>query len=103
MGLLMTDSVKSVQMRSFFWSVFSRIWTEYGEIRSISPNAGKYGPEKTPYRDIFHVVRGKQLSFATFSCLSSDIFIISDHKGRFEYKATRNISHHEFAIIFWLL
>ena len=24
--------VKSVQIRSFFWSVFSRIWTEYGEI-----------------------------------------------------------------------
>ena len=29
--------VKSVQIRSFFWSVFSRIRTEYGEIRSISP------------------------------------------------------------------
>ena len=24
--------VKSVQIQSFFWSVFSRIWTEYGEI-----------------------------------------------------------------------
>ena len=30
---------KSVLIRSFFWSVFSRIWTEYGEIRSISPNS----------------------------------------------------------------
>ena len=29
--------VKSVQIRSFLWSVLSRIWTEYGEIRSISP------------------------------------------------------------------
>ena len=29
--------VKSVQIRSFFWSVFSRIRTEYGEKRSISP------------------------------------------------------------------
>ena len=28
--------VKSVEIRSFFWSVFSRIWTKYGEIRSIS-------------------------------------------------------------------
>ena len=28
-------SVKGVQIRSFFWSVFSRIRTEYGEIRSI--------------------------------------------------------------------
>ena len=29
--------VKSVEIRSFFWYVFSRICTEYGEIRSISP------------------------------------------------------------------
>ena len=29
--------VKVVQIRSFFWSIFSRIRTEYGEIRSISP------------------------------------------------------------------
>ena len=29
--------VKCVQIRSFFWSVFSHIRTEYGEIRSISP------------------------------------------------------------------
>ena len=29
--------VKSVQIRSYFWSEFSRIRTEYGEIRSISP------------------------------------------------------------------
>ena len=28
--------VKSVQIRSFFWSVFSRILTEYGEILRIS-------------------------------------------------------------------
>ena len=35
--------VKSVQIQSFFWSVFS-------------PNTGKYGPEKTPYLDTFHAV-----------------------------------------------
>ena len=35
--------VKSVQIRSFFWSVFSHIRTEYG-------------PEKTPYLDTFHAV-----------------------------------------------
>ena len=28
---------KSVQLWRFFWSMFSRIWTKYGEIRSISP------------------------------------------------------------------
>ena len=52
--------VKSVQIRSFFWSVFSSIWTEYGDIRSISPysfrNAGKCGTEKIPYLDIFHTM-----------------------------------------------
>ena len=44
--------MKSVQIRSFFWSVFSRIRTEYGEIRSISPYSVEYRkcePEKTPY------------------------------------------------------
>ena len=45
--------VKYVQMQGFFWSVFSRIRTEYGE---ILPNAGKYRPEKTPYLDTSHAV-----------------------------------------------
>ena len=50
--------VKSVWIRSFFWSVFSRIRTEYREIQSICPYAGKYGPEKTPYFDLdtFHAM-----------------------------------------------
>ena len=30
----MFHCVKSVQIRSFFWSVFSRIRTDYGEIRT---------------------------------------------------------------------
>ena len=37
------NCVKSVQIRSFFWSVFSL-------------NTGKYEPEKTPYLDTFHAV-----------------------------------------------
>ena len=45
--------VKSVQIRSCFWSGFSRIRTEYGE---NTTNAGKYGPEITPYLDTFQVV-----------------------------------------------
>ena len=32
-----THCVKGVQIQSFFWSVISRIRTEYGELRSISP------------------------------------------------------------------
>ena len=48
--------VKCVQIRSFVWSVFSRIRTEYGEILCISifsPNAGKYRQEEPPYLDTF--------------------------------------------------
>ena len=46
--------VESDQIRSDFWFVFSRIRTEYGEIRSLK--AGKYGPEITRYLGTFHAV-----------------------------------------------
>ena len=53
---------ESVQIRSYFWSVFSCIRTEYGDsllsgdslLCVFSPNIGKYGPEITPYLDTFH-------------------------------------------------
>ena len=48
--------VKNVQTRNFFWSVFTRIRTEYGEIHVFSPNTGKYRPEKPPYLDTFDAV-----------------------------------------------
>ena len=60
--------MKSVQVWNFFWSVFSRIWTEYREILRIAQysvqmqentNAGKYEPEKNPYLDTFHAVLPK--------------------------------------------
>ena len=41
--LILSHCVKSVQIRSNFWSVFSHIRTEYG-------------PEITPYLDTFHAV-----------------------------------------------
>ena len=40
------------QNTEFFWSVLSRIWTEYGKIRT----------KKTPYMDTFDVVPSKVLS-----------------------------------------
>ena len=48
---LFQHCLKSVQIWSFFWSVFSCIRTEY------SSNTGKYGPEKPPYLDTFHAVQ----------------------------------------------
>ena len=52
-----THCVKSVQIRSFFWSVFSCIRTEYGDLR----NTEKYGPEQTLHWDTFHVVANSDL------------------------------------------
>ena len=31
-GMNRRNCAKNVQIRSFFWSVFSRIWTEYGDL-----------------------------------------------------------------------
>ena len=53
------NCAKSVQIRSFLWSVFSCIRTEYGKILYLSifsPNRRKYRPGKTPYLDTFHAV-----------------------------------------------
>ena len=45
--------MKSVQIRSYFWSYFP----VFGLATEIyCPNTGKYGPEITPYLDAFHAV-----------------------------------------------
>ena len=36
-ALLKCRCMKSVQIRSFFWPIFSRIRTEYGDLQSKSP------------------------------------------------------------------
>ena len=54
--------MKSVQIRSFSWSVFSRIRIQHSNtvfsirISVFSWNSGKYEPERTPYLDTFHAV-----------------------------------------------
>ena len=64
--------LKSLQIRSYFWSLFSRIRTEYGEIRSIEVSlriqseCGKYGPEITPYVETFHAVLGLVIVIIVF-------------------------------------
>ena len=55
--------VKSVQIRIFsgpYFPAFGLNTERYGDtpyLSVFSPNAGKYGPEKTPYLDIFHAVQ----------------------------------------------
>ena len=55
--------LKSVQIRSFFWSVFSRIRRDTEYLSAFSLNMEKYGPEVTLYLDNFHTV----LDIATFT------------------------------------
>ena len=52
-----THCVKSPQIRIFFWSV-------------SSPNAGKYGPENTPYLDTFHAVTVGYVKYTYLICLN---------------------------------
>ena len=87
---IMQSCVESVQIRSIFWSVFSRIRTEYGVfglirrdtsyISVFSPNAGKYGPENTPYLNTFHAVNYSTL---THSISQSSLEIIETLNGSF--------------------
>ena len=61
-------SVKTVQIRSFFWSVFSRTWNEYGDLRRKS----LYLVQKRENTD------QKKLRVWTFfvQCMSSVIIIV---------------------------
>ena len=52
----MLDYVKSVQIRSYFWSVFSCIF--------LNPNTGKYGLEITTYLDISHAELNNSIAWS---------------------------------------
>ena len=52
----MTEIFKKNQLSSTSWKV-----SKYEPVSG--PNAGKYGPEKTPYLDAFHAVGGGGIIF----------------------------------------
>ena len=59
----------------FFWSAFSRIWTEYGEIRSISPYSVQMwenaDPKNSKYRHFSRIsYPRKNFEYITFSSMS---------------------------------
>ena len=66
--------VKSLQIRSYFWSLFSCIRTNK-EIYRV--NTGKYGPEITPYLDTFHAVINILQSRMTEELISCQSFVNS--------------------------
>ena len=55
----MDHCVKSAQIRSFSGPYFPVFLVRILSV--FSPNAGKYGPEKTPYLDTFHAVDARNI------------------------------------------
>ena len=64
--------VKSVQIRSFFWSAFSGIRTEYGEIQSIPPYSVRMRENTDRKNSVFGYFSGRVLicSKSTMETLS---------------------------------
>ena len=56
----------------FFWSVFTRIWTEYGEIRSIQSKCGKIRTRETRFG---HLLRNEML-FKTWLSFKHWLYLI---------------------------
>ena len=54
--------MKSVQIRSFFWSAFSRIRTEYRHLVRKSPYSAKYRKMRTRKKSLFgHFLRSNHV------------------------------------------
>ena len=82
--------VKIVQIRSFFWSVFSCIQSEYGDLLRKSPYLARiqeYMDQKklrildTFYAVFFHATKGDS---ETLRCLQCAVFIFRRQKQRLE-------------------
>ena len=50
------NCVKSVQIRSFFWSVCSRIWIEYAKIRTRKNSVFEHFPCSAIYTHLFILI-----------------------------------------------
>ena len=73
--------MKSVQIRSFFWSAFSRIRTEYGEILRISPYSARMRENTDQKNSVFgHFSRNGKLHHLR-SELNTRYFFHNFYKG----------------------
>ena len=108
---LNTERYKSVQIRSFFWSVFSDIRIEYSKISRISPYSVQMrenvDQEKTPDLDTFHAARLLAISyyckFLNLRCLRESC---TAQKMKFSIKqfsvtATKSAGDCGFHHIYW--
>ena len=84
-NFLIIHCVKSIQIRSFFRSAFSRIRIEYRYSVSlgIQSKCGKYGLEKTPYRDT-----SRCDMFSKYQCGFRKGYYLSNRKQRVKLNET---------------
>ena len=62
-SLLIGTAWKASRYGVFLVRIFPHsdwIWRDTEHLSVFSPNAGKYGPEKTPYLDSFHIMRASR-------------------------------------------
>ena len=72
--LIILHCVKSIQMWSFFWSVFSRIRTEYGDLRSKSPYSVRIREVRTRKNSVFGRFSRSDHSWGNFPFFLSYVF-----------------------------
>ena len=90
--------VKSVRIWSFFWSLFSHIRTEYGEILRIPTYSVRFREnsvqKKTPYLDSSHTVGPLEimLSQTEHPCSSKGYFFISEQESYLYFSEAKFIN-----------
>ena len=67
--IVLGHCLKSVQIRSFFWSVFTYIWTEYGDLLRKSPCSVQMQKIRSRKNSVFgHFSRSSCIQNKTFTC-----------------------------------
>ena len=79
----------------FFWSLFSRIWTKYRDLRGKSPYSVKIrerSDRKTPYLDSFHPVK-LRYEFAKVVKLKLDLVKLQSREDEITVEASFGIMY----------
>ena len=86
MGFQTAHYVKSVQIRRFFWSVFSCIWTEYWDLRSKSVQTQENTDQKNPrIRTLFTQCALKKTTHITCKGFQLFTYELKEQKKQLAY------------------
>ena len=77
------DCIKSVQISSFFWSIFSCICTEYGDLRSKYPNFENFHAvilqlfQTVSHTNLYNMTQQQISQLKTLNCLKTSIYFFA--------------------------